>query len=396
MKRRPSPLPLLRKAKQYMSAQRMKCSLWTVALLLCLPMLTACSDDDDDSTTPVLPADMQITEVVGGLQNPWGMAFLPDGRLLITERSGGLRILENDGSLSAPLHGVPEVYADFQGGLLDVAIHPDFESEPWVYLSYAEPGSGDLAGTAMGRGTLGSGGLENFEVLFRQEPKVSGGAHFGSRICFHEGYLFLSTGDRNVTSAAQELDSHIGKILRLLPDGSLPTDNPFSDQPDALPEIWTFGNRNVQGLAVDPATGLLWASEHGPAGGDELNKILPGENYGWPLVSWGDEYGGAPIPNPDTQPELKDAALWWTPAIAPAGMDFYTSPALPSLQGKLLLGGLQARGIVVIQVDGNAASEVSRIELDRRVRDVKQGPDGAVYILTDEGNGSLLRLHKDG
>lgn len=367
---------------------------------ICVPsfcviaLVVAGCSDDDEGTTPDLPGGLAMTEVASGLQHPWGMAFLPDGRLLITERTGSLRILGTNGQLSAPLTGVPFVYSNFQGGLLDVAIDPNFEDNQRVYLSFAEEQDG-LIGTAVGRGVLAETGISNFTVLFRVHPKTDGGAHFGSRILLHDDHLYLTLGDRFQLGMLQDLSTHLGTVIRIRPNGDIPSDNPFVDEPGAQPEIWTWGHRNVQGIAVDPATNAIWVSEHGPAGGDELNRLEVGGNYGWPLVSWGDHYDGEEIPDPTTMPEFNDAALWWTPAIAPAGMDFYSAPNIPAFQGKLLLGGLQARGIVVIDINGSAASEVDRIDLDARTRDVKQAPDGSVYVLTDEGDGRVIRIHME-
>lgn len=337
---------------------------------------------------------MVVTEHAVGLSNPWGMAFLPDGRLLVTERTGQLRILNTDGQLSEPLSGVPAVYANFQGGLLDVAIDPDFEEDQFVYLSFAEE-SGGLIGTALGRGVLSESGITDFEVLFRVTPKTDGGAHFGSRILFSEGYLYLTLGDRFQLDMLQDLSTHLGTIIRINPDGSIPGDNPFVNEPDALPEIYTWGHRNVQGSAIDPATGRIWVSEMGPLHGDELNMIEAGANYGWPEVSWGDHYDETPIPDHDTNTDFAAPAAWWNPSIAPSGIAFYTGSMFPALQGKLLIGGLQARGLVVVEVNGIAAQEVDRIDLDTRCRDVKVAPDGSIYVLTDESNGRVLRIHAE-
>ncbi len=296
--------------------------------------LLGCNDPEEP---PFANLEQAVTEVASGLSNPWGLAFLPDGRALVTERFGALRILNTNGTLSAPLAGVPEVFAVFQGGMLDVAVDDNFENNNLVYLSYSEPGDNNTAGTALGRGILQDNALLDFQILFRENPKRPGGTHFGSRILFDEGYLFLTLSDRNHTSAAQDLSNHQGTIVRIWPDGTVPLDNPYANDSGAMPEIWSYGHRNVQGAAINPVNGDFWISEMGPQGGDEINKVLPASNYGWPLVSWGDEYGGAPIPNPDTRPDLQDAALWWSPSVAPSGVEFYTGSMFSQWQGRLLV-----------------------------------------------------------
>jgi aldose sugar dehydrogenase len=338
---------------------------------------------------------IRIETVASGLAHPWAMAFLPDGRMLVTERPGTLRIVDTEFSLSEPLSGVPEVFAERQGGLLDVAVDPDFESNRRVYLTYAEPGDGG-ASTVAARGVLGEEGLDDVEVIFRQEPKLGGGAHFGSRLVFHDdGTLFVTQGDRRQDELSQDLSNHIGTIVRINPDGSVPDDNPFVADDTARPEIWSYGHRNAQGAALNPETGELWAHEHGPRGGDELNIARAGENHGWPLVSWGNHYDGRPIPDPPTRPQFADAIHYWVPAIAPSGMSFYTGELFPDWHGNLLLGGLVAQAVVRLSLDGNEVIGEERIGLGARVRDVRQGPDGAVYVVTDEPDGRILRLAPD-
>lgn len=327
-----------------------------------------------------------------GLAHPWGLAFLPDGRLLVTERPGRLRLVAPDGAKSEPLQGVPRVLAEGQGGLLDVALDPDFAANRLVYLSYAEPGEGG-ASTAVARGRLGERGLEGVEVVFRQQPKVGGANHFGSRLVFApDGTLFVTTGERFRFEPAQDLSGHLGKILRINPDGSVPPDNPFVGRQDARPEIWSYGHRNVQGAAIHPQTGVLWENEFGPRGGDEINIPEPGRNYGWPLVSWGRHYDGRDIPDPPTRPDLAQSIYQWTPVISPSGMIFYTAGLFPGWRGNLLIAGLTAQGVVRLMLDGQRVVGEERISLDQRIRDVEQGPDGAVYVLTDEPDGAILRL----
>jgi aldose sugar dehydrogenase len=339
-------------------------------------------------------AEVLVETVAGGLDHPWGLAFLPDGRMLVTERPGRLRAVSADGKVSEPLKGVPRVLAQGQGGLLDVALAPDFAASRLVYLSFAEPGEGG-ASTAVARGRLNDAAtaLEGTEVIFRQQPKVSGGIHFGSRLAFSpDGKLFVTMGDRGKFDPAQDLSVHIGKIVRLNPDGSVPQDNPFVGRKDARPEIWSYGNRNVQSAAIHPETGALWEVEHGPRGGDELNLAEAGKNYGWPLVSWGRHYDGRDIPDPPTRPDLAGSVHQWTPVIGASGMAFYTGDAFPAWRGTVLIGGLVSQGLVRVSLDGGRFAGEERIPLGARIRDVRQGPDGNVYVLTDADNGRILRL----
>ena len=335
---------------------------------------------------------IKVETVATGLSHPWGLAFLPDGRMLVTERSGTLRLVSKDGKLSPPLSGVPKVVVAGQGGLLDVAIDPDFKSNSLVYLTYSEPGEGG-AGTAVARGKLGESGLDGVEVIFRQEPKVGGGNHFGSRLVFApDGKLFVTLGERFTFTPAQDLTNDLGKIVRINPDGSVPKDNPFVGRTDARPEIWSYGHRNPQGAAILPKTGKLWETEFGPMGGDELNIPQAGANYGWPVVSWGSHYTGEDIPDPPTHPEFADAIYHWNPVISPSGITFYTADAISAWKGNLLIAALSGQAIVRLTLDGEKVVDEERIPMGARIRDVVQGPDGAVYALTDEGNGEILRL----
>jgi aldose sugar dehydrogenase len=335
---------------------------------------------------------IKVETVATGLSHPWGLAFLPDGRMLVTERSGTLRLVSKDGKLSPALSGVPKVVVAGQGGLLDVAIDPDFKSNNLVYLTYSEPGEGG-AGTAVARGKLGESGLDGVEVIFRQEPKVEGGNHFGSRLAFApDGKLFVTLGERFTFTPAQDLTNDLGKIVRLNPDGSVPKDNPFVGRTDARPEIWSYGHRNPQGAAIHPETGKLWETEFGPMGGDELNIPQAGQNYGWPVVSWGSHYDGRAIPKPPSHPEFADAIYHWNPVISPSGITFYTADAIPAWKGNLLIAALSGQAIVRLTLDGEKVVDEERIPMGARIRDVVQGPDGAVYALTDEGNGEILRL----
>lgn len=335
---------------------------------------------------------VSVTTVVGGLEHPWALDFLPDGRMLVTERPGRMRIV-SQGRLSLPLNGIPEVFAHGQGGLLDVRHSPDFAETNQIYFCYAEPGEGNAASTAVARGRLTDSAVEDTEVIFRQVPKVDGANHFGCRLAFApDGTLFVTLGERFKFTPAQDLGSLLGKVVRINPDGTTPSDNPFVGRDDTRPEIWTYGHRNVQGIAFQPHTGTLWIDEFGPRGGDELNILKPGLNYGWPLVSWGRHYSGETIPDPTTRPDLEPPVYHWTPVISPSGMSFYTGDLFPGWRDNLLMGGLSSRAIVRVAIDGNRVTDEERIRMNARIRDVRGGPDGAIYAVTDEEDGELLRL----
>jgi len=340
-------------------------------------------------------APAQVTTVAEGLEHPWGLTFLPDGRMLVTERPGRLRLVTKDGQVSPPLKGLPQVYAEGQGGLLDVTLDPNFASNRLVYISYAEPGEGGVAGTAVARGRLNEAttALEGVQVVFRQEPKVKGPNHFGSRLVFSpDGKLFITTGERFAFRPAQNLSTDLGKIIRINPDGSVPNDNPFVGREGVRPEIWSYGHRNVQGAAINPETGALWTDEFGPMGGDEVNIPEAGHNYGWPLVSWGQHYNGDNIPDPPTRPDLAQPIYYWNPVISPSGMAFYTGNAFPTWRGNLLIGGLSAQALVRLTLDGAQVTDEQRFAMDDRIRDVNQGPDGFLYLLTDNSDGRILRI----
>ncbi|WP_119420372.1 PQQ-dependent sugar dehydrogenase [Desertibaculum subflavum] len=362
-------------------------SLVAVALLLAAVAAEAKEREIDSRA-----GRLRVTQIAKDLEHPWSLAFLPDGRMLVTERPGRLRVVTAEGKLSEPLRGLPRIFAQGQGGLHDVTLDPDFASNRRVYLAFAEPGEGG-ASTAVARGRLGDGAVEDMQVIFRQLPKVDGPNHFGGRLVFApDGTLFVTTGERFKFDPAQDLRSHLGKLIRINPDGSVPRDNPFVGRPDARPEIWSYGHRNIQGAAINPATGVLWLHEHGPRGGDELNIPQPGKNYGWPLVSWGRHYGGTSIPDPPTRPDLAGSVRHWTPVIAPSGMAFCTTDLLPGWKGNVLIGGLVFDGIVRLTLDGDKVTGEERISLGTRIRDVRQGPDGAIYVLTDDSDGEILRL----
>lgn len=343
-------------------------------------------------------ARVRVVTVAKGLEHPWAVAFLPDGRLLVTERPGRLRLVAQDGRLSEPLRGVPEVYASGQGGLLDVALDPRFEENRLVYLASAEAGPGG-AGTAVARGRLGDAGLADVQVIFRQQPKVSGGNHFGSRLVFsRDGTLFVTLGERFRFDPAQDLDSHLGKIVRINPDGSVPRDNPFVGRAGVKPEIWSLGHRNVQAAALHPKTGALWIVEHGARGGDEINLPEPGKNYGWPVIGYGVHYLGGKIGEGTAKPGMEQPTYYWDPSIAPSGMAFYTGDRFPAWRGNLLVGALAGRLVSRLELDGRRVVREERMlrKLGERIRDVRQGPDGFLYLLTDSASGRILRLEPAG
>lgn len=365
-----------------------------LGLVLAHPALAV--DDTFETEGPAI----RVETFADGLAHPWAIAPLPQGGMLVTERGGGLRAVGADGSLSAPISGVPQVDARGQGGLLDVALDPDFADNGFVYLSFAEAGEGGN-GTAVARGRLNGAmtALEDVEVIFRQRPKVRSTRHFGSRLVFDgEGHLFVTLGERSdpqFREQAQRLDSHLGKIVRIAPDGSVPDDNPFVGREGALPEIWAYGVRNVQAAAVNPQTGALWEIEHGPRGGDELNIVEPGANYGWPVVSLGVNYDGSPVGTGGESAEgMVDPIYSWTPVIAPSGMMFYGGEAFPDWQGDLFVGGLRSTALVRLDLDGNAVVAEERLleGLGLRIRDVAQAPDGVIYVATDEADGEILRI----
>ena len=336
-----------------------------------------------------------VQTIAKGLEHPWSLAFLPDKRMLVTERPGRLRLVAPDGRLSEPLSGIPRVYASGQGGLLDVVLSPTFEKDRLVYLSFAESGQGG-AGTAVARGRFGDGGLENTQVIWRQQPKVGGSNHWGSRIVFRrDGTLFVTLGDRfNHSDSAQDLSTTIGKIVRINPDGSAPSDNPFVKRAGALPEIWSYGHRNVQAAAVHPETGQLWTVEHGARGGDELNNPQAGKNYGWPVISYGRHYSFLPIGEGTAKEGMEQPVYYWDPVIAPSGMVFYTADLFAGWKNNILIGSLTPGLLTrLLMKEGEVAQEERYLgDVGERIRDVRQAPDGSLYLLTDAGNGRILRV----
>jgi aldose sugar dehydrogenase len=343
--------------------------------------------------------DLTVQTVANGLAHPWSLAFLPDGRMLVTERPGRIRIVGHNGQLSPPLRNAPKVFAVSQGGLLDVILDRDFVRNHTIYFSYAEPFNGG-GRTALARARLDDSEvprLTDVKVIYRQHGPASRGNHFGSRIVqASDGNLFVTNGEHFTDrDMAQTFDNDLGKIIRITPDGAAPPDNPFVNKPSARPEIWSYGHRNPQGLAINPADGKLWEQEHGPMGGDEINIIEKGHNYGWPLVSYGVNYGGTPVGTGRAKMEGVDDPLWhWTPSIAPSGMTFYTGELFPAWKGSLFNGALKFQLLSRLELKGDKAVREERLlqDLHERIRDVRQGPDGALYLLTDNSSGRILRV----
>ena len=345
--------------------------------------------------------ELQLTEVAAGLEHPWALVFLPEGQgYLISERPGRLRLLDAQGRLHPPLGGVPAVFARGQGGLLDIALSPSFATDRLVYLSYAEADDeGQRAGTAVGRGRLKEdlSALEGFRVIFRQLPKLSEGIHFGSRMAFGaDGQLYVSLGENNQRATAQQLDKLQGKLVRLQPGGGVPADNPFLGREGVRPEIWSYGHRNPQGLALNPWSGRLWLHEHGPRGGDEINIPRAGRNYGWPKATHGINYSFLPIPEAEgaTVAGTEPPHHVWEKSPAISGMAFYSAERFPAWQHSLFIGALAGQALIRLQLQGDQVVHEERLLQDRgwRIRDVRQGPDGFLYLLTDAPDGKLVRL----
>lgn len=343
--------------------------------------------------------DVQLHTITDGLENPWGMTFISNTEVLVTERPGHLRRVSLDGTVSEPLSGVPKVDARNQGGLLDVAVDPDFAENNYIYISYAElnPDNDKENSTAVARGKLDGNSLTDVEVIFQQYPKYESTGHFGSRLVFSpEGHLYITLGDRQTRmDASQELDTHIGKTVRIWPDGSVPEDNPFVNQDGALPEIWSYGNRNVQGAALHPETKELWASEHGPRGGDEINIIRAGNNYGWPDASYGINYDGSILTEHTHLEGAEQPHYYWVPSIATAGIMFYTGDKFPEWKGDLFVGALRDRHVARLDLEGERVMHEETLlkgDIEQRVRAIAQGPDGYIYLLTDDPDGRLVQV----
>ena len=371
----------------------------TGAIAFCLSLLAAAPIVASAETIQTKHHAIEVQEVADGLRHPWSLAFLPDGNLLVTERRGRLYRVDPKTGKKSRVDGIPRVAARGQGGLLDVVLDPDFASNNQVYLSYSEPGSGGEAGTAVMRAKFTDDGnnprLTDQQTIFRQSPKSGGGRHFGSRIVFaRDGNLFVTIGDRGQRPEAQNTKNHIGSVVRIAPDGSVPEDNPFLGNGDALDEIWSFGHRNPQGAALNPQTGELWTLSHGARGGDEVNISRAGKNYGWPEISYGTHYSGAKIGSGTEAPGMEQPIHYWDPSIAPSGLTFYTGDLFPEWRGNLFAGALKDQLISRLELDGDRVVGEEQLLEGRfgRVRDVRQGPDGALWFLTDRDNGGVYRI----
>ncbi|WP_076437426.1 PQQ-dependent sugar dehydrogenase [Bosea sp. TND4EK4] len=344
---------------------------------------------------PSSAGDLAVETVASGLEHPWALAFLPDGQMLVTERPGRLRLIAKDGKLSRPITGVPNVMSRGQGGLLDVALDPDFARNRLVYLSFAEPRANGN-GTSVARGRLNEQGtaLADTAVIFRQMPTVNSTMHFGSRLVFDRtGALFVTLGERfSQRDQAQNPENHIGKLVRIRPDGSVPDDNP--KKPGWAPEIWSVGHRNVQGAALHPDTGQLWTAEHGARGGDEVNTPKAGLNYGWPVISYGVDYSGTKIGEGTAKPGMEQPLFYWDPSIAPSGAAFYTGAVWPAWKNSFVVGALAGSQLARLSTDGEKVTGEERLltDIGARIRDVRQGPDGFIYLVTDEDDGKVLRV----
>ena len=372
-------------------------------------LLAACSGDSDQpsktaaivdalpAATAAASAGTFVSTEVARFDEPWAMSFLPDGKLLVSEKRGALKLLDPATGDSGTITGIPDVDYGGQGGFGDVVVHPHFADNGWVYISYAEAGDRDTRGAVVVRGTLqrdaqGGGALIDIKPIWQQQPKVSGRGHYGHRIAFGpDGKLWITSSDRQKFDPAQDMKSNLGKLIRLNDDGSLPADNPFADQGGVAAQVWSLGHRNVLGLPF-AADGCFWTHEMGPAGGDELNRIERGSNYGWPTVSNGNHYDGMPIADHDTRPEFNAPEITWTPVIAPAGFIIYSGNEFPAWRGNGFIGGLASQALVRVEFSGDSAREAQRFDMGKRIREVEQGADGAIWILEDGKDARLLKL----
>ena len=369
----------------------------TAAILLAASFLIATGTRGENASFASSAGQLEVQTVASGLVNPWSLAFLPDGRMLVTERPGRMRVVTAEGHLSPPLKGVPEVWASNQGGLLDVIIDKSYPQNKTIYFCFAE-GTGGGGRTAVARAMLndGKGRLDDVKIIFRQEGPLSSGGHYGCRIVqANDGNLFVTLGEHfKYRDEAQNLGNHIGKLIRITTDGSVPSDNPFVGRDGAKPEIWSYGHRNEQGLAINPATGDVWETEHGPRGGDEVHIASKGKNYGWPVIGYGIDYSGAKIHEAATRDGMEQPLKYWVPSIAPSGLAFYSAKLFPKWTGSLFTGALAGKMLVRLQLNGTTVVSEERLlqNLNECIRDVRQGPDGALWLLTDSSAGRILRV----
>ena len=369
----------------------------SVATLLAASFLIASGTRGEEPVFGSSVGELEIRTVARGLVNPWALAFLPDGAMLVTERPGRMRIVTSQGQVSPPLEGVPDIWASGQGGLLDVVTDKSFAQNKTIYFCFAERTDGS-GRTAIARARLddGKGRLNDVKVIFRQQGPLSSGNHYGCRIVqADDGNLFATLGEHfTYRDSAQSLGDHLGKVIRIAPDGSVPSGNPFAGRADARPEIWSYGHRNGQGLAINPASGELWEIEHGPRGGDEVNVIAKGKNYGWPVIGYGVDYSGAKIHDSTSKDGMEQPIKYWVPSIAPSGMAFYSGTLFPKWSGSLFTGALRGAMLVRLTLNGNTVTSEERLlqDLKERIRDVRQGPDGALWLLTDSSAGRILRV----
>ena len=371
-------------------------SLASRIVMLSIALFTSALAQDRSAAINSEKHAFRVVTLLQGLEHPWSVAFLPDGRMLVTERAGRLRLVGQDWRLDPkPIAGLPDVVATGQGGLFDVVLHPEHAQNGWIYWAYNAPGAGGW-GTALARGKLQGSRMTEVQVLFSMQPKTRSSQHFGGRIVFDKaGMLYLTLGDRGDKERAQKPDDHAGSVIRLHDDGRVPVDNPFAKRVEALPEKWTLGNRNMQGATLHPKTGELWTHEHGPQGGDEVNVMRSGLNYGWPVITYGVNYGfGTRIGEGQTKPGMVQPLYLWVPSIAPSGMAFVSGSKFPQWTGDLLVGALRDQMLVRLELDGEKVVREERLlqGLVGRIRDVRMGPDGLVYLLTDDAQGALLRL----
>lgn len=367
---------------------------------LLLVATTACARAEPPSLVQTETGSFRVVQLASGLEHPWGLALLPDGRMLVTERPGRVRIVAADGELGPPLGATPPVFVGGQGGMLDVALDPNFAENRLIYLSYSHA-EGSATTTRVARARLGETALQDVTVIFSAEPMITSRNHFGSRLAFlPDGTLLVTVGDRfGERDRAQELDNHLGKVVRITTDGGVPADNPFVARAGARPEVWTYGHRNPQGLVVDQGTGAVWEQEHGPRGGDEINRLRPGANYGWPVITYGEEYTGGKIGEGTAKAGMEQPDWVWVPSIAPSGMTLYMGDAFPNWRGDLLVGALAGEMLVRLDLDGEGriTGEERMLEGELgRIRDVRTGPDGSVYLITDDDPGGIFRLEPAG